>query len=517
MTGVPMDMAKINLDQKGMPIESAIIDLDDVISPDYRGRDVELSDIIKATNNEMMADAGALTMVRAIGTAAPVVAGPLGSVIAGAAYIGTDIYYGMKNYLKSDDPNEFWTDYYRNVHEAVEQNNALAGFVDGSSFMTGHALDERLRAKTKTGAFIGGNMAGILFRDMAAMMSGGALFKGSTQAVQSAASTNAFIAGPSIANGLNSFATKVGNTGDIMGGIKVGLAHGAATGVTGMFYMKYLDKILKNVSAKLVDTAVGSPMKFISEKGIGSSMRFGGELGGWAYSEDFLTVSARKMMGDKEAKMHMTPQMAAGMFALGSVGAFAAKGLAGMMSRVHRSLSGDRIIQTAIKESTEEVAKEGAKEMAKEQAKDAVETVFKDAVSVKTTPKTPLELMHIDSIYPKGSKLLQESRDIGVGKKTLGLKTTWDHMDKVAKARYAGNTMSTDLKNMTITSLVALKEADPFTPMEKIIADKLKGSNVSAKDLDDIIAEVYTRLSGTDTLSSKGLKKILSSVKGEVK
>jgi len=368
------------------PLPEVRISEDDIVASNFTDKDVTYSDIVKATNNEMMGSAGRIATARAVGTVGAAT-GPLGVAVAGGAYLGTEAYYLAKNVFKSGDENAFWNDYYRNVNDAMDQNSTLAGFVDGSSIMTGHTVDERLEPAKHSTGFTVGNMAGLMFRDVTAMLAGGAV-------AGPAGATAGFVAVPAIANGVNHFQTEMGNNADIVHAAKIGLAHGAATGLTGLFFMKYFDKILRNVSTKLVDTQLGSVAHFVEEKGIGAAARFGTEMSGWAVSEDVLTTATRQALGDKDAEMTMTPAVAAAMFSGGALLGYAGRNMSNLFknAKIAKATAVD-VAEDGVVDIVEALAKVGqeTQSVSKSMKKDMTTAILE--LKKKTPEKTIGEIM----------------------------------------------------------------------------------------------------------------------------
>lgn len=362
----------------------------------YYGEEVTFADVQKSTKLELMANAGAYSTVKAIGTATAMSGNPLGLVVGGLAYLGTEGYAFAKSATLARDEDAFWTDYFANVREVIAEKGTmgdmLAGFSHGTSMFTGTSTPEEVKEVTDSGAFMAGDMIGMLSRDFTMMAIGSGAVKalgsavskarggvdiaraavteaevalaankgaatslkvlataqkqlgiaemGLTTAMQTATQTGAnmgMVAGTSIANFLNTTVDSYAYDGGVINALRNGMAHGAATGMTGHFFLNHFGNAMKKVMPKLLDTTVGA------------SLKNGIEFSAWGLSEEVTRTLAVKGMGG-ERDFNIDPITYGAMFGLGAAG-----------SAIFRSNKGSKMLKEVADEVFEGMTYHGVK------------------------------------------------------------------------------------------------------------------------------------------------------------
>jgi len=377
----------------------------------YSFKPVTFADVQKKTKLDQMANGGAYTTVKAIGTGLAATANPVGMGLAALAYLGSEGYLFLKSSSLAQDEDAFWQSYFDDVNEVIAEKGTfgdfVAGFSTGSSIFTGHTLPSEVKEVTEGGAFVAGNITGMLTRDFTMMSIGAGTAKGIGAAAE-VGSNMGFIAGASISNALNTATDSYALDGGVINAMRNGFAHGAATGITGHFFLNHFGSAMKKVMPKLLDTTIGA------------SIKSGTEFSAWGLGEEVLNSTINQGLGG-DRDFNIDPVTYAAMFGLGAVGA-----------AVFRSKKGANIIDDIVDEfassgakiakefpvkdiATGSLAKQLTELPSKTLAKDAKREVRKQTIeNIKAIRKIKEDLMKdIESfINPASLKTSREIRSL---------------------------------------------------------------------------------------------------------
>ena len=219
----------------------------------YWGHDVNFEDVQRKIKLDQMANAGAYSTIKAIGTAASLIPTPLTKGMAGLAYIGSEGYSFLKSASLAQNEDAFWTDYFNQVDEVVSEKGGLgdfmAGFSVGTSFFTGISTPKEVQEIADAGSYLAGDIVGMLTRDITMMAIGG---------------NAGFIYGSAISNAINTAVDDYTLDGDAVNAVRNGFAHGASTGLAGYYFINRFAKTMKKIMPKLLQTDLGLSIKAIS-------------------------------------------------------------------------------------------------------------------------------------------------------------------------------------------------------------------------------------------------------------
>jgi len=296
------------------------------LATSYAGMSVNFEDTQNMAKLDLMANAGAYGTVRALGMAGMASGNPLAMTIGGLAYLGTDALAWGKAAVLSGDEDAFWTKYLNLEQDVISDDSVIdkmgAGFVHGTSLFTGRKTPEAVKEITDSGWFLAGDIVGTLARDISFMGMGSKMVKSAELMAMGA--NNGFIVGATIAGAMNSAVDSYANDGEILHAMRNGLAIGAATGISGAFFLNMFPRVAKNIAPKLLET------------GLGRSMKTGTEFSAWGLGEEVMETGIKRGLGDNTAEFHIDPITYAAMFALGATGAamFKSSGVADDMSKI---------------------------------------------------------------------------------------------------------------------------------------------------------------------------------------
>ena len=463
----------------------------------YSYKPVTFKDMQNGVKLDLMANAGAYSTVKAIGTATAMTGNPVGATIGALAYLGSEGYAFTKNAILSTDENAFWEDYFEKVNEVQAEKGTigdmLAGFTQGSSFFTGSNTPEEVKDVTDSGAFMAGDIVGMLARDFTMMAIGSSVLKsvggkvvsarknlakaeavvaskGQTaetlQAVANAkeaiatamsaeavAGSNAgFIAGASISNALNTAMDSYANDGGVINAMRNGFAHGASTGITGHFFLNHFDKVMKKVMPKLLDTTIGA------------SLKTGTEFSAWGLGEEVVNATLIEGMGG-ESDLQLDPIAYAAMFGLGAAG-----------SAIFRGKKGKKIVESVLDDVKpivvgEEIAKKKAINKAEEITESIANKFLRDLYGDKAPA---MKLMGIDDFKRKPNDIADSF---------VGLMN-----------RYS---LKSPQEIRTLGNIVLLEGKRTSKSFEEILKEKMMNDtrylDLSKEDIKHIVKMVYER------------------------
>jgi len=262
----------------------------------YWGHDVDFADIQKKVKLDQMANAGAYSTIKAIGTAAAMVPHPVAKIIAGLAYVGSEGVSFLKSASLASNEDAFWTDYFNQVDEVVAEkgafNDFVAGFSVGTSFFSGTSTPAEVKEVTDSGTYIAGDIVGMLTKEMTMMAIGG---------------NASIIYGSAISNALNTAVDDYALDEDAVNAVRNGFAHGAATGLAGYFFINKFSGAMKKIMPKLLQTDLGL------------SIKAGTEFSAWGLGEELVRTTAVEFTGG-DRDYSINPIVYGAMFGLGAVG-----------------------------------------------------------------------------------------------------------------------------------------------------------------------------------------------------
>jgi len=476
----------------------------------FSHKTVNFKDVQDSTKLELMANAGAYSTIKAIGTGLAATSNPVGMLLGGIAYLGSEGYAFAKSATLANDEDAFWTKHFEMINEVVAEKGTmgdmLAGFSHGSSFFTGASTPEEVKVVAESGGFLAGDIVGMLTRDFTMMAIGAGTMKhagtavtkartalskaeamvaeagkartvthlqgvaDAEQALATAMSVSAqtgsnmgFVAGASISNALNTATDSYANDGGVINALRNGFSHGAATGITGHFFLNKFAGAMKKVMPKLLDTTVGA------------SIKTGAEFSAWGLGEEVLDATMVNFLGgDKD--FHIDPVTYAAMFGLGAVG-----------SAMFRGKKGKDIINDVF----DEVASTGSKV--------AKESVVKDIAEGSLASKL-IELPS-NSIAKEVRKEVRKQtlKRVETTRKTKA--EQWIKEDLMQDIKFFMNPLSlkTPQEIRTLADLIVLEGKRTGKNYQQILKEKMTNDsryvNMSADDVDHISKMVFERFS----------------------
>ena len=305
--------------------------------------------VVESANHSLIANAGAITAIKAAAIGASFIPGVNvgAATLAVASTFATDAYaLGSKAMMRSN-PAEFWVDYYKTINEASQQDKAfLAGITQGSSMVTGSAVDERLtRANPalSSGAYVAGNGVGLIAREILTSITAGKALRslGLLGVTAEGASTAGFITSSALINSVNKYQDERGFGEDHLHALKSSMALGVASAATGALFLGVLPRMF-NLAGGLVEPMLGSAIK--NPAGVaaitmaGKSATSAVEWGGWGVAHDFVE---KGIMGEdfelngEEAAMWGSVGATIGLI-VGSKGVY--KAVKGMRAKLERPI-----------------------------------------------------------------------------------------------------------------------------------------------------------------------------------
>jgi len=440
----------------------------------YSHKPVNFKDIQDDTKLELMANAGAYSTVKAIGTGLAATANPIGMTFGAIAYLGSEGYAFAKSATLARDEDAFWTEHFKMVNEVIAEKGTmgdmLAGFSQGTSFFTGSNTPEEVKVVGNSGAFLTGDIVGMLTRDFTMMSIGAGALKHlgtgvskartalskaqalaseaseagkvTTQGLQAVAdaeqalatamstatttgSNAGFVAGSSISNALNTATDSYANDGGVINAMRNGFAHGAATGITGHFFLNHFAGAMKKVMPRLLDTTIGA------------SIKSGTEFSAWGIGEELTRATLVNGMGG-DMDIHIDPITYAAMFGLGAAGSAIFRSRKGveMLDDIVEEVTVKKITEIATSNKTNEVV---AKTIDKDlTVKRILKKEIKSMVSINGfSLKSPEEIRTLaNSIVAEGKATGKSYREILIEKMTNDARyvnMSGDDIDHISK------------------------------------------------------------------------------------
>jgi len=240
---------------------------------DYNNIQVSTSDIVKSAGIAANSNAGTWTALKGLAAGVGILGGasvavPVVGMLATSMF--ADGWELSRAFKSADSTDQFWKRYISNLEESKNEDGFFSEFFE--KFHTAQSLNKSAQPAYediygKDMGNVGGTL-GELVGSMSQMI-GFSLVGG----------TNGFIGGYAFQRAMDTATEQYGMTDNGKASIKAGVAAGLSSAITGATFMKLLPLISKSMTAKNIDSVVGTGA-FAGEKGLVSTALGKGTLPG---------------------------------------------------------------------------------------------------------------------------------------------------------------------------------------------------------------------------------------------
>lgn len=248
---------------------------------DYGFLPMNGADVVRSVALKNDTDAGTWATIKLLATGVGTFAG--GPAVGGLALLGAsafeDVYTAYHENKKGGE--QFWSDYLKNLEEVARPDSGLVDMAEGFNAVTSYIAKGAGNALplSKGWGYHVGDITGMLLRDTAAFMIGGA------------SGGLTLPANMAISDFFNKGAEKYAMTDDLSAAMRPAIAAGVSAGATGALFLYGLPKVLGETSYKLINGVANTPFEKAATIAANSAMG-GAEFAGWtgtqAVTEDWI-------------------------------------------------------------------------------------------------------------------------------------------------------------------------------------------------------------------------------------
>lgn len=237
---------------------------------DYGFLPMNGADVVRSVALKNDTDAGTWATIKLLATGVGTFAG--GPAVGGLALLGAsafeDAYTAYHENKKGGE--QFWSDYLKNLEEVARPDSGLRDMAEGFNAVTSYIAKGAGNALplSKGWGYHVGDITGMLLRDTAAFMIGGA--SGGLTLPANMAISEFFNAG----------AEKYAMTDDLSAAMRPAIAAGVSSGATGALFLYGLPKVLGTTSYKLINGVANTPFEKAATIAANSAVG-GAEFAGW--------------------------------------------------------------------------------------------------------------------------------------------------------------------------------------------------------------------------------------------